>query len=60
MVLVCPDKTTGMSWTKVWTEMDGWPISAISNLVSLHSLRSSLFRSASISRDEGSTQRMLA
>lgn len=43
------DKTTEMSWTKkVWTEMGRWPISAESNLVSLHSLGSSLLRSTSI------------
>jgi hypothetical protein len=51
MALVCPDKTIGMSWTKkVWMEMDGWLISAESNLVSVHSARSSRFRSIWISQ----------
>lgn len=49
IVVVCPDKTTGMSWTeKVLTETDGRPISAKSNLISLHFLRSLLLRSTSI------------
>ena len=43
------DKTTEMSWTKKdWTEMGRWPISAESNLFSLHSLGSSLLRPTSI------------
>lgn len=44
-----PDNITRISRTKkVLTETDGWPISAESNLISLHFLRSLLVRSVSI------------
>lgn len=49
MALVCPDNTIGMSQAKkVWTDVNGWLISAESTLVFLHSVRSSVLRSTLI------------